>query len=107
MATSCRCDVNEREQFGSVTRRLLVTATLLVLVLLVTHSRVHWHGSVHREDHCQICHVGHVGHAAIPQPGPQVALQAPAPAARMTVGHASAPHFEFLSTPSIPRAPLA
>jgi hypothetical protein len=96
--------VKELRQFVSVARRLLALATLLALVLLVTHSVVHWHGSGHREDHCQVCHVGH---AAIPQPSVQVAPQAPTLVARVAIRNASAPHLEFLSTPSIPRAPPA
>lgn len=88
----------------SVARRLVTIAALLALVLLVTHSVVHWHGSGHREDHCQICHVGH---AAIPQPSAQVALQAPTLIARVAIRNVAAPHLEFLSTPSIPRAPPA
>jgi hypothetical protein len=94
----------ERNQFVSVARRLVVIAALIALVLLTTHSVVHWHGSGHREDHCQICHAGH---ATAPRPVCQLAARAPILVARFATGDASAPRLEFFATPSIPRAPPA
>jgi hypothetical protein len=88
----------------SVTRRLLAVALMLALAVLAAHAVSHAHANAYDEDHCQICHVGH---AAIPQPGPQVALLAPALVARFTIGDAAAPRLEFVGTSSIPRAPPA
>ena len=86
------------------TRRLLAVLVLLALALLATHAVSHWHNQSYDEDNCQICHVGH---AAIPQPAPQVAMQAPTPVARFAIGDESAHPLNFVGTPSIPRAPPA
>jgi hypothetical protein len=85
-------------------RRLLAVVALLALALLATHAVSHWHNQSYDEDNCQICHVGN---AAIPQPAPQVAMQAATPVARFAIGDESAPHPDFVGTPSIPRAPPA
>jgi hypothetical protein len=85
-----------------LSKRLLAVAVVLALALLATHAVSHWHRQGYDEDNCQICHVGH---AAVPQPGPQVAMQAPTPVPHFAVGDPSAPHPDFVATPSIPRAP--
>jgi hypothetical protein len=87
-----------------IARRLLAVVVLLALALLATHAVSHWHNQSYDEDNCQICHLGH---AAIPQPAPQVAVQAATPVARLAIGDESAPHPDFVGTPSIPRAPPA
>jgi hypothetical protein len=86
------------------TRRLLTVVVLLALALLATHAVSHWHNQSYDEDNCQICHVGQ---AAIPQPAPQTVMQAPTAVVRFAVGDESAPHPDFVGTPSIPRAPPA
>jgi hypothetical protein len=85
-------------------RRVLAVVALLALALLATHAVSHWHNQSYDEDNCQICHVGN---AAIPQPAPQVAIQAPMPVAHFAIDEDSAPRFDFVGTPSIPRAPPA
>ena len=87
-----------------LSRRLLAIAAILALALLATHAVSHWHSHAYNEDSCQLCHVGH---AAVPQPAAQVATLAPAPVARFAVDDETAPHLDFVSTPSIPRAPPA
>jgi hypothetical protein len=87
-----------------ITRGLLTVATILALAALSTHAVSHWHVQTSDEDHCQVCHVGH---AAIPQPAAQVAAQAPTQVAHVTLDNESAPHLDFVGTPSIPRAPPA
>ena len=96
--------MSERRQSVSVARRLLAVALMLALAVLAAHAVSHAHANSYDEDHCQICHIGH---AAIPQPGPQVALQAPALVARFTMGDAAALHLDFVGSSSIPRAPPA
>jgi hypothetical protein len=86
------------------TNRLLAVVAILAVALLATHAVSHWHTQAYDEDHCQICHVGH---AAIPQPAVQVAAQAPAPIARVTLAGELAPRPDFVYTVSIPRAPPA
>jgi hypothetical protein len=86
------------------TNRLLAVAIVIAVALLTTHAVSHWHAHEYDEDHCQVCHVGH---AAIPQPAAQVAVQAPAPTARIVLAEEFAPNFEFVYTLSIPRAPPA
>ena len=102
--TFCGCDLTGRRQSASLARRLLAVAALLALALLATHAVAHWHDHAYDEDHCQVCHTGY---AAIPQAVPQVAAQAPVLVARFAIGDASAPPFDFVGTPSIPRAPPA
>jgi hypothetical protein len=87
-----------------IANRLLAVTAILALALLATHAVSHWHTNAYDEDHCQVCHVGH---AAIPQPAAEVALQAPAPVARLAVGDESVPQLDFVGTLSIPRAPPA
>jgi hypothetical protein len=94
----------ERRKSVSVGRRLLAVALMLALAVLAAHAVSHAHANAYDEDHCQICHMGH---AAIPQPGPQVALQAPSLVERLAIGAPAAPHLDFLGSPSIPRAPPA
>jgi hypothetical protein len=84
--------------------RLLAVAVVLALALLATHAVSHWHTHAYDEDHCQVCHVGH---AAIPQASAQVAVQMATPTARITLAEELAPRFDFVGTPSIPRAPPA
>ena len=104
MATCCRCDVSKRRQSVSVARRVLAVALMLALAVLAAHAVSHAHANAYDEDHCQICHLGH---AAIPQTGPQVVLQAPAPVVRLAIRDAAAPPLDFRGTLSIPRAPPA
>ena len=85
-------------------RRLLAIVAILALALLATHAVSHWHSHGYDEDNCQLCHVGH---AAVPQPVAQVATQATAPVALFAVDDETAPDLDFVSTPSIPRAPPA
>lgn len=87
-----------------LSRRLLAVVAILALALLATHSVSHWHSHAYNDDNCQVCHVGH---AAVPQPVAQVATQAPAPVVRFAVDDEAAPQLDFVSTPSIPRAPPA
>jgi len=83
------------------TQRLLAIAVVLALVLLATHAVTDWHIHSHDEDHCHICHVGH---APIPQAAAEVAVEAAAPGARLTLAEESAPKIDFVGTLSIPRA---
>jgi hypothetical protein len=87
-----------------IAKRLLAVAAILALAALSTHAVSHWHDHAYDEDHCQVCHVGH---AAIPQPVAQVAAQAPTLVAHVAIDNESAPHLDFVGTPSIPRAPPA
>jgi hypothetical protein len=91
-----------------VQRRLGIRLLALVLLLSVagfaTHAISHAHASPAEDLHCQFCHIGHV---AIPQPAPQVVMQAPAPIARFEPpdvrAHAVGPNRTHRS----PRAPPA
>jgi len=87
-----------------LSRRLLAVAAILALALLATHAVSHWHDHGYDDGNCRICHVGH---APIPQPAAQVAAQQPTPVIRFAVDDEAAPHLDFVSTPSIPRAPPA
>jgi hypothetical protein len=87
-----------------IVERLLTVAAILALAALSTHAVSHWHARAYDEDHCQVCHVGH---AAIPQPAAQVAAQAPTPVAHVAIDDKSATRSDFVSTPSVPRAPPA
>jgi hypothetical protein len=83
---------------------------LLALVLLIsvasfaTHAVSHGHTSPAEDLHCQFCHIGHV---AIPQPAPQVVMQAPAPIARFEPPDAPAHSLGPVLTHRSPRAPPA
>jgi hypothetical protein len=87
-----------------IANRSLAVVAVFALALLATHAVSHWHTSTYDADHCQVCHVGH---AAIPQLAAEVAVHAPAAAARLAVGDESVPHLDFDGTLSIPRAPPA
>lgn len=86
------------------TTRLLAVSVVVAFALLSVHAVSHWHTLGYDEDHCQICHIGH---AAIPQPAPQIAEQAPTVVAHLAIDERSAPHLDCVITPSIPRAPPA
>jgi hypothetical protein len=87
-----------------IANRLLAVIAILALALLATHAVSHWHTHAYDEDNCQVCHVGH---AAIPQSAAQVVEHTSAPAAHLILAEELAPHLDFVSTPSIPRAPPA
>ena len=87
-----------------VANRLLAVVAILALALLATHAVSHWHSNGYDGDNCQVCHVGH---AAVPQTTVQVAEQTPTLVAHLAIDNEAAPHLDFVSTPSIPRAPPA
>jgi hypothetical protein len=96
--------VIDRSMAKRGTRRLMAVLAVLALALLATHAVSHWHNGSYDTDNCQICHVGQ---AAIPQPAIEVAAQSLAPVAHFSIDEESAPHLDFVGTPSIPRAPPA
>ena len=77
---------------------------LFAVAGFATHAISHVHGSAAEDLHCQFCHIGHV---AIPQPAPQVVMQAPAPIARFEPADVPAHTIGPDRTQRSPRAPPA
>jgi hypothetical protein len=84
--------------------RLLMLVLLISVASFATHAVSHGHDSPAEDLHCQFCHIGHV---AIPQPAPQVVVQAPVPIARFESPAVPAHAVGQNRTQSSPRAPPA
>jgi hypothetical protein len=82
--------------------QLLTLVLLFSVASFATHAVSHGHSSAAEDLHCQFCHIGHV---AIPQPAPQVVVQAPAPIARFESPDIPAHTVGQDRTQSSPRAP--